>query len=314
MDLALARLSQGNCGATLGSEPLELSGAGQPALRPDGQAFRELVSQFGSAIAPTVLTPVITSGPTGMDLSVETTVTKIDASADYWQRGTRGRGHAVVDTCDGRNGRVRSHLVTNRAHFEKGLPFGLTLGAQVGVVHETSTYLVGADLKFALLEEVWHSRVPDLALRASLTKLVGERDMSLFVTTADLLVSDNYVIRETVQVSPFAGAGVLWTRADTRMVDLTPNIDAQSCRAGADPVCNAGGLKASNDDLAEDVKFPRVSQLRYRAFVGLWLRYQQVALSSSVTMDTQTPHTGELGQGGTVQRQWTLNVAPTVLF
>ncbi|MDB4972949.1 MAG: hypothetical protein JWN48_1290 [Myxococcaceae bacterium] len=314
MDLVLSRLSQGDCGATSGAGALVLSRDGAPTLTPDGLAFRELVSQLGSAIAPTVLTPVITSGPIGMGVSLETTVTKIDSGADFWQRATRGRDRAALDTCAGRNTNVRSSLVTNRVRFEKGLPFGLTLGAQVGLVHATGLYLVGADLKLALLEEVWHSRVPDLALRASLTKLVGARDLALYVTTVDALISESFVVREALEVSPFAGAGALWTRADTRAVDLTPNIDAQSCRVGADPVCNAAGLGASGDDLAHEVKFPRVSQLRYRAFVGLWLRYRQGALSSSMTFDTGSPHVGERGHGATVARQWTLNVAPSVIF
>jgi hypothetical protein len=314
MDLSLSRLSTGDCRGTLGAEGLDLGSEGQPALRPDGLAFRELVSQLGSAIAPPVLSPVITSGPKGLDVSLDTTVTSIDAGASYWQRATRGRGAAAVSTCDGRNTSVRQRLVTNRVRFEKGLPFGISLGAQVGMVQRTGTYLVGADIKLALLEEVLRSRVPDLALRAALTKLVGARDLSLFVTTLDAVLSESFVLRERVQVSPFAGAGMLWTRADTRLVDLTPNIDALSCSAGGDPVCNGGGLGASNADLAHDVRFPRVSQLRYRAFVGLWLRWNQLALSSSMTLDAQTPHVGDRGQGATVARQWTVSAAPTVLF
>ena len=314
MDFSLSRLSTGDCSATLGGEDLMLGSEGHPALLPDGLAFRELVSQLGSAVAPPVLSPVITSGPKGLDVSLDTTVTSIDAGAGYWQRATRGRGAAAVGTCDGRNLRVRRRLVTNRVRFEKGLPFGLSLGAQVGMVQRTGTYLVGADIKLALLEEVLRSRVPDLALRAALTKLVGARDLSLFVTTLDAVLSDSFVLRERVQLSPFAGAGVLWTRADTRWVDLTPNIDALSCSAGGDPVCNAGGLGASNADLAHDVRFPRVSQLRYRAFVGLWLRWNQLALSSSMTLDAQTPHVGDRGQGPTVARQWTVSAAPTVIF
>jgi hypothetical protein len=314
MELSLERLSQGDCGATLGGGPLVLGDAGQPTLQPDALAFRELVAQFASGIAPAVLAPVITSGPQGLDVSLETTVTSIDAGADFWQRGTRGRGAAAVDTCAGRNTKVRPHLVTSRGRFEKGLPFGLSMGATVGLVHRTGTYLVGADLKLALLEEVWHSRVPDLALRAGLTKLVGARDLSLYVTSLDAVVSDNFVVRERVQMSPFAGAGMLWTRADTRRVDLTPNIDALACRAGADAVCNAGGLGASSSDLAHDVRFPRVSQLRTRAFVGLWLRWNQLALSSSVTFDALTPHVGERGRGAPLPRQWTVNAAPSVIF
>lgn len=314
MDLALERLSQGDCAATLGGGTLVLGDAGKPSLQPDVTAYRELVAQFSSSIAPAPLAPVITSGPKGLDVSLQTTVTRIDRGAGYWQRGTRGRGAAAVDTCAGRNTDVRSRLVSSRARFEKGLPFGLSMGATVGVVQRTGTYLVGADLKLALLEEVWHSRVPDVALRMGLTKLVGARDLSLSVLSLDSVLSESFIVKRRLQVSPFAGAGMLWTRADTRMVDLTPNIDALACRAGTDAVCNAAGLGASGSDLAHDVRFPRVSQLRTRAFVGLWLRWNQLAVSSSITFDALAPHVGELGRGASVPRQWTVNAAPSVIF
>jgi hypothetical protein len=310
LDLSLSRLSQGDCASTFG-EGAVLSRDGAPTLRPDGAGFRELVAQLGTAIGPVVTAPVITSGPTGMEVSMETTITGIARDASYWRRAAGGLRD---DTCAARNAELPPNLVTNRVHFEKGLPFGLSVGAQVGTVHRSGMYLVGADVKLALFEEVWRSRVPDLALRAALTRLAGSRDLSLYVTTVDAVLSERYVLAHALQVSPFFGLGALWTRADTRLVDLTPNIDALACRAGSDPVCNAAGLGASSDDLAHDVKFPRVSQLRYRAFAGLWLRYGPVSLSGSLTLDARTPHVGERGKGPASPRQWTVDVSPSVIF
>jgi hypothetical protein len=311
LELALPRLSQGDCALTDAAGPLVLQTDGVPTLRADDRAFRELVAQIAQGVAPVVLAPVTTSGPVGFDVAVETTVTSLDTGSDALARGTRGRG---VETCAGRNDSVRPTLITNRVHFEKGLPYGLTVGGAVGRVDAAGSYLVGVDVKLALLEEIFRARIPDLALRASLNRLVGARDLALFVAALDAIVSERFVVAHRLEVSPWLGAGLLWTRAQSARVDLTPNIDALACRAGVDAVCNAGGLGASDDDLRHDVRFGHVSQLRARAFVGLWLRWRQIALSGSFGIDPTPPRVGARGDGQTMPRQWTVSVAPVVTF
>lgn len=308
LELALPRLSQGDCSLTDAQGPLVLESAGASTLRPDELAFHQLVAAIGQGVAPVVLAPVTTSGPVGFDVAVETTVTSLDAGSAYLARGTRGRG---VETCAGRNDAVRASLVTNRLHFEKGLPYGLSVGALVGRVEAAGSYVVGLDVKLALLEEVWHARLPDVALRGALNRLVGERSLSMVVAALDAIASKRFVLAHRLELSPWIGAGLSWTRAQTGRVDLTPNIDALACRAGSDPVCSAGGLGASDQDLAHDVRFGRVSLLRARAFVGLWLRFRQLGLSSSFAIDPGLPR---VGQGATIARQWTVSVAPTLTF
>lgn len=311
LELALSRLSEGSCALTDGSGPLVLQADGVPTLRPDDRAFGELVAQIGHGVAPMVLAPVTTSGPVGFDVGVETTVTSLDAGSDALARGTRGYGAA---TCDGRNDDVRSTVVTNRLHFTKGLPYGLSVGGVAGRVDAAGSYLVGVDLKLALLEEIFRGHLPDVALRASVNKLVGARSLELFVAALDVLVSKRFVVAHRFELSPWLGAGLLWTRAQSDRVDLTPNIDALACRAGLDAVCNLGGLGASDADLRHDVRFGHVSQLRGRAFVGLWLRWRQIALSSAFAIDPVAPRVGARGDKTTIARQWTVSVAPTLTF
>jgi hypothetical protein len=311
LELSLSRLSQGDCALTDAEGPLVLETDGVPTLHPDQLALGQLTAAIGQGIAPTVLAPVTTSGPVGFDVGLETTVTSLDTRADYLARGTRGAG---AETCAGRNDAVRSTLVTNRLHFVKGLPYGLSVGALVGRVQAAGSYVVGGDLKLALLEEVWHARLPDVALRAALNQLVGEHSLALFVAAFDAIVSKRFIVGHRVELSPWLGAGLSWTRARTGRIDLTPNIDALACHAGVDPVCTAGGLGASDQDLAHDVQFARVSLLRARAFVGLWLRFRQLALSSSFAMDPVPARVAAGGQGTTVARQWTVSVAPTLTF
>ncbi|MET0344434.1 MAG: hypothetical protein ABW252_25700 [Polyangiales bacterium] len=306
MALALERLSAGDCAGTLTAPAVLRSGEG-PALTPDREAWRALVSELSGALAAHPLGPVIGSGPRGFELALETNVTDIDAGARAWRRGTRGRG---VRTCAGENDAVRPVLVSNRLRVDKGLPLGATLGASVGRLRATGSYLVGAALKLALLEDALGGNLPDLALRGALTSLVGEPSLTLFVITADALISDRFVVAQQIVLAPFAGAGAVWTRARTEAVDLTPNIDAEACALGSDPRC-AG---ASDDDLAHDVQFASLSLLRYRVFGGVSARYRFAALALSASADLLPPGLGELGRGPTTRRQWTLSVAPSLTF
>src|SRR5690606_30673776 len=151
----------------------------------------------------------------------------------------------------------------------------------VGLVHASGFYLIGIDLKLAILEDVWRSRVPDLAVRVAVTRVVGAGALELTMGTLSGVASERYVLRE-YELSPFLGADVTWTRAESGTVDLTPNIDAHACRAGVDPLCQAASATGSSEDFAHDVRFAAVSLLRSRAFAGLALRYRRASLSSTI--------------------------------
>jgi hypothetical protein len=311
MELALTRLSRGDCAATLGGPaPLVLSRDGAPTLTPDQRAFRQLVTELSPAVAPVELSPVITTGPIGLDVSLQTTLTALSSDADYWARATRG---GVGATCDMRNEAVGRLLVSQRARVEKGLPLGLTLGASVGFVYESALYLMGLDLKLAVLEDVWKSRVPDLAVRAAAMRVLGAGALELTVGTLSGIISERYVVG-SLQISPYLGLDLLWTRARTSTVDLTPNIDALACRDGTDPVCQAASISGSAEDFAHDVRFARISLLRYRALAGLLLRHRRAFLSGSLVADALAPRLGERGRGEKAARQWTVSIAPGVAF
>ena len=304
MAIALSRLSTGNCAGTLGDGPLALRNPdGSAALRPDQAAFEQLAIALSQVVAAPMLEPVITSGPRGFDFAVETTIADLDRDADALRRGTEGDGPL---TCDGRNDGVKPAMFGNRFRFSKGLPFGLSLGATLGRLHDVGLLLVGASVKLALLEEVLGGRVPDLAVRVTLTRALGQAELALYATTFDALLSKRFVVGERVALSPYTGAGMIWTRASTRTVDLTPNIDALSCQAGVDPVCNAGGVGASDADLAHDIRFETLSIVRPRAFAGLLTQYRFAALTIGASVD--------LGRVSGAPRPWTMHVAPSVSF
>ncbi len=334
MDLQLSRLSTSTdgslsdedaCGLTLtdaGSsfslrypqDPSDPNSDLLQRLSPDNRAWRQLVTQLAPAVAPAILAPVTTTGPAGFDVSVETNITGISDGAQYWQRGSRGHGDLSRATCDGQNRFVRPTLTSNRIHFSKGLPLGLTVGGTVGKLYETSLWIVGIDLKLALVEGLRTWGVPDVAVRAAVNTAVGDAQYSLTVTSLDLILSKNLVTGRVMTISPYAGAGMLWTFAASELVDLTPNVNSVACAAGTDPVCNANGLGASQDDIGHDVPFRDISFLRYRAVVGLAMRYKLFALAAEAMFDLVAPENASSNAGKNTPRQWTINAAPSLSF
>jgi hypothetical protein len=309
MDLALARLSSGACERTLtGAPDFALRDEAGQVLKPDGAAFARVVSQLSAAVAPALLAPVTTRGPLGFDVALETSVTDLDAGAEYWRRGSAGSSGVL--TCDGRNEDVASALALNRVRFTKGLPLGLSFGASLGKLHVTSLWTLGAELKLALIEGLTQAWAPALGLRVASSSVIGDAALSLHMLAADLIVSKEWLAGSALKIAPYFALGIVYGRGRAGVVDLTPNVDALACAAGEDPVCNAAGLGASRDDFGHDRSFAPMNLVRQRAVFGAWLRYGLFALATELALDLMQPHAGELK----TPRQWGFNLAPSISF
>ena len=313
MALNLGRLSQGACERTLSdAADFALKVDGAQVLSIDRPAYAALVSQLSGALAPSLLAPVTTRGPSGFDVGFDTAITDIDQGADAWQRGTRGKN--VPATCDGRNLDPRSVLTQNRLRFMKGLPLGISLGGNVGFMHGVGAWTVGAELKVAIIEGSLNPWVPSLALRVASNTLVGADSLSLSAFAFDVLVSREFPLAHVMQLQPYVAVGAVLSRAASTRVDLTPNVDANACAAGRDPVCNAHGLGASTDDLGHDQAFPKLILMRYRALLGLWLRYRLFAFALESSFDLVRPDRADSDLSGKIARQWSLQFAPSLSF
>lgn len=313
MALDLARLSRGECARTLSkAEDFTLRTPDGPSLSVDRGAYASLVAQLSGALAPALLAPVTTRGPTGFDLALGMGIIDIDQGSESWRRGTRG-SHAKT-TCDGRNNDPSSVLATNQLRFVKGLPLGISLGGSVGLLHGLGLWTLGTEIKLAILEGVEKRWVPSLALRVATNTLVGDAALSLSAFSFDLLASREFPVAHVMQVVPYVALGALLSRASTAVVDLTPNIDAGACAAGRDAVCNAQGLGASDADLAHQRKFPTLLLMRYRALLGVWLRYRLFAFSAEASVDLVRPDRADSDVPSGTARQWSLQFAPSLSF
>jgi hypothetical protein len=314
MTLTLGRLSEGECARTLSdADDFALRVDGVQVLAIDRAAYAQLVSQISGALAPNLLAPVTTRGPSGFDIGLETAITDLDQGADAWRRGTRGSGGTPA-TCDGRNRDVRSVLTQNRLRFVKGLPLGISLGGSVGFAHGLALWTLGTELKVAIIEGALNRWLPDLAVRVASNSLVGDGALSLSSFAFDLLASREFPVAHVMQIVPYVALGAVLSRARSGTVDLTPNVDANACLTGTDPVCNAHGLGASSDDLGHDQAFPKLLLMRYRAVLGLWLRYRVFAFAVEGSFDLVRPDRADSDLPAPAPRQWSVQFAPSLSF
>ncbi|MDQ3031968.1 MAG: hypothetical protein M3Y87_06085 [Myxococcota bacterium] len=310
MDLALSRLR------TMPADPSTCANAGGgvvPTYCPDEDAWRSLATQFAGSMIPPVLLPAHTRGMRGIYVGVETSITGIDSSQDYWRRGTEG--DAGIE-----NRFVDSVLAWNRLNVRKGLPFGFELGTNVGFLVNTSYWTMGLEIRWSLLEGLRdrNSSVyfPSLSVRGAVQTLIGDSEMHATVPSVDVSLGERFIVGDMVEISPYLGAQLAWIFADSELVDLTPETDAYAMcdpdpmpGAGAPPHCRGDG-----SDLNHNWVFQRVRSMRARMFVGTQVRYEWFALTSAFSFDLMQPHELDELLPTTLPRQWQVDVGLGVSY
>jgi hypothetical protein len=151
--------------------------------------FEDFTKEFGTALVFTPMAPAETLGTFGFDVSVESVFTDISDGKDYWKK--------LVDDND-----PVSYLPVPRLHVQKGLPFGLDVGAMYTSVPGSNIKLWGLEAKYALIEG--STLMPALSVRASYSKLQGIDDINLDTQSLDVLASKGIFM-----FTPYAGASVI---------------------------------------------------------------------------------------------------------
>lgn len=297
MDPALSRLR-----VSLGRPGCEQTGVADQALFcPNEELFERLASELGVSLAPLVATPVRTGGPRGFSLQLDSTITSIDPGA-HWKLGSEGKPGRSL------NASPSPVLVWNRAELRKGLPLGFEVGASLGQGMSTSLWAVGLLLKWAIIEgfRTGAGALPDVALQAGTTRMMGSDDLRISAHTFDLIFSKPFVAGGGWTISPLLSAQLLLLRAQTGIVDLTPgNEEAmgmtpavlgdafESCDPTPDTTTNGAPLDCSTgmggQDFASSARFDSVSQTRVRMSLGGQVRRGIWLASAAFGFDLLAP-------------------------
>lgn len=284
---------------------------------PDRALYTKLVSQLGFALAPHPAHEARSTGLSGFDVSLEASLTGIDSAADYWQRGTRGRGRSAEPSPD-------DYLQLYALELRKGFGFGVEAAASLGVMPHTSLLSWGADLRVALLEGMRYGPwryLPDASVGASFRRATGLGELALGTFALDARLSQPFPSSAGFIVTPWLGYQWLRIDADSEQVDLTPGVGAlESCgyagsnvpgspgapeAAGATPVSGApaGTLdgsplcRASGVDLANSVSFGEADVQRHRVLVGASYRREFLKVGAQIITDLLRPDAAQTDGG-----------------
>ncbi len=276
----------------------------------DEDAYRRVMSDFAGAMIPPVLTPAGTRGVRGIYIGFESWLTGIGAG-EHWNRAVEGDGR---DTDRTRSRLVDDVLAWGRLNVRKGLPFGFELGTNVGYLANTTYFTLGAEIRWSLFEGFregvgW---IPDVAIRGSVQTLIGDGELNVTVPSVDLIVSEPFVIANTVEVAPWVSAQVAFPFVDSELVDLSPETGAfMGC--SPDPRTPDGSLgspycRGAGAELNQNVVFPSMRSTRVRVGGGLQIRYEWFTFLGSFTFDAMRPHEGDNSISNEVDRQWTVSI------
>lgn len=151
--------------------------------------FKDFSKEAGFALSYFPLAPAEPLGITGFDVGVEVTAVDIDESKGSWKnQGGLNKGD------------FPAMLPVLKLHAQKGLPFGIDIGAIYSKVPDSNIQLVGGEVKWAVLKG--GVATPAVALRGSYTKLMGVDYLDLQTIGYDASVSKGILM-----LTPYAGVG-----------------------------------------------------------------------------------------------------------
>ncbi len=152
--------------------------------------FEDLSTEVGLLISYVPLAPAEPLGVLGFDIGIEMTGAKISAGSAFWQA-------AVSD------GNPPDYIVLPKLHVQKGLPFGIDVGAVFSTVPGSNITLYGGEIKYAVLKGSIVS--PAVAVRGTYTTLSGVDDLDASTYGLDASVSKGFG-----PLTPYGGIGQVW--------------------------------------------------------------------------------------------------------
>lgn len=151
-------------------------------------AIKSLMREIGLAIGPRSLGPVASQGALGVDAGYEIGISGANANADYWKRG-------VATPSDS--------LTSHSFRARKGLPQSLQLGTSVTHLADSSLYAAGVELQMSLVDGFRY--IPDLAVRASASAVLGNSRMDFVQGAADVAISKALGVAGVASIQPWLG-------------------------------------------------------------------------------------------------------------
>ncbi|WP_224243935.1 hypothetical protein [Hyalangium gracile] len=166
--------------------------------------FQAFARAFAAGIASTNLMPPETLGHAGFNLNLELSVVSLPSSIAIPTEGTQP-----------------STVLVPSFHIRKGLPFSIEMGGRVGWVEKSRMVAATGELKWAVNEGFTY--LPDLGVRAHVTRLMGVRDFGLTSAGLDLGIGKQFPLGGMITLTPYGGLDFNFVGADTSTLDFNPD-------------------------------------------------------------------------------------------
>jgi hypothetical protein len=166
--------------------------------------FHTLARDVGAAFSYKGVTPATPLGTLGIDVGVEVSDTRVD-NGDVLRRAGGGSS---------------SDIVVPKLHVTKGLPAGFDIGAFIGGSSQVNATLLGAELRYAVVQDTLTT--PAIALRLAGTHASGTGDLRLYTASIDGMVS-----KQLAFFTPYAGVGAVRVSASAKNSALSDETVTQ---------------------------------------------------------------------------------------
>ncbi|MFE8601710.1 hypothetical protein [Archangium violaceum] len=190
--------------------PVASVGSTAPSTNYNAEAngdFRAFARTFAAVMTSANLMPPETLGHAGFSLNAELSVIGLPTPG-------REDGQVTIPT----EGALTNPLLLPSVHVRKGLPFSFELGARVGWIDRSSMFAATGELKWAVNEGfTW---LPDVAVRAHVTRLMGNKDFDLTAAGLDFGVGKQFPLGGMVTLTPYGGLDLTGVAASTDTLDF----------------------------------------------------------------------------------------------
>ena len=242
-------------------------------LRADYETF---LSEYAFGLTPKKMAPAETLGYSGFYIGLEgqMSVRPLGSAADdRWQLGTAST-------------EIQHVMFNPGIHIRKGLPFSFEVGSTVSYLTLSENVSLGGELKWALFEGYrtgWRAVLPDIAVRGSMVRIIGEDDADISIVGLDGSVSYAFAIGGAITLTPYAGYLFNWTIVHQEPLLYRKNGDYHA------EVVEDGDTKWDTSNLGNPVL------KRHNLFFGLRFGYELLAVTFE--LDWGLPRKWDLDAG-----------------
>ncbi|MFO0725511.1 MAG: hypothetical protein U1E65_17135 [Myxococcota bacterium] len=181
---------------------------------PNPDAWRRLTTELAYVMSPRLAEPAETLGHAGFQVAMLWSGSLVSSGESYW---------GVTERAQLPNGKASPLLSTLQLDLKKGLPFSFELGANVAWLVESNMVAPGLEVRWTFQEG--YALAPDVGIRAGVTHLVGNRDLSMTVVGIDGVISKGFGIGGFMHLAPYLSWTVMMVAASSRVIDPTPTVD-----------------------------------------------------------------------------------------